>query len=140
MEAAALLDRFFDFTYAYRFGPQAHDVVLATLLAEEGGEPLSQAVYLPDRRAAALQAPELQARLECVDDDWWITVTARRFARWVHIEDRAYHAAENWFHLTPGGSRRIRLVFDGKAGGDAAPAHSGEIYALNAERSLGYDG
>ncbi len=57
VEAAALLDRFFDFTYAYRFGPQAHDVVLATLLAEEGGEPLSQAVYLPDRRAGALQRP-----------------------------------------------------------------------------------
>jgi beta-mannosidase len=140
VEAAALLDRFFDFTYAYRFGPPTHDVVQATLRAEEGGEPLSQAVYLPDRRAAALKAPDLQARLERVDDEWWLTVTARRFARWVHIEDRSYDASENWFHLAPGESRRLRLVFDGKAGGDAAPAPSGEIYALNAEHPLGYDG
>lgn len=139
VEAAALLDRFFDFTYAYRFGPPMHDVVQATLFAQEGGEPLSQAVYLPDRRAAALKAPDLQAELEYVDDDWWLTVTARRFARWVHIEDHAYQASENWFHLAPGGSRRLRLVFDGKAGGDR-PVPSGEIYAINAEHSLGYDG
>jgi beta-mannosidase len=25
-----MLDHFFDFTYAYRFGPPAHDVVIAT--------------------------------------------------------------------------------------------------------------
>jgi beta-mannosidase len=140
VEAAALLDRFFDFTYAYRFGPPSHDVVLATLSAQEGGEPLSQAVYLPDRRAAVLRAPELQARLERVDDDWWLTVTTRRFARWVHIEDHAYHATENWFHLAPGASRRIRLVHEGKADGDPAPAPSGEIHAMNAERALSYDG
>ncbi|MFC4523507.1 beta-mannosidase [Cupriavidus pinatubonensis] len=140
VEAAALLDRFVDFTYAYRFGPPSHDVVIATLMDEDGGEPLSQAVYLPDRRAAALKPPELQAQVERVDDDWWLTITARRFARWVHIEDHAYQVTENWFHLGPGCSRRVRLMRDSADTSQVDAVPSGEIYAVNAERSLGYDG
>lgn len=140
VEAAALLDRFFDLTYAYRFGPPTHDVVVATLLAADSGEPLSQAIYLPDRRAAALKPPGLRAQLEQVEGEWWLTVSTQRFARWVHIEDHAYHAAENWFHLAPGSSRRVRLVHEGKVGVHAVPPPSGEVYAVNAELSLGYDG
>ncbi|MBF6988450.1 glycoside hydrolase family 2 protein [Cupriavidus sp. IK-TO18] len=140
IEASALLDRFFDFTYAYRFGPPTHDVVLATLLAGDSGEPLSQAVYLPDRRATALKAPGLRAQLEQVGDEWWLTVSAERFARWVHIEDVAYQASENWFHLAPGSSRRVRLVHERKGAAQAVTVPSGEIYAVNADHPLGYDG
>ncbi|CAJ94822.1 Glycoside hydrolase family 2 protein [Cupriavidus necator] len=141
IEAAALLDRFFDFTYAYRFGPPTHDVVVVTLHAADSGEPLSQAVYLPDRRAAALKPPGLRARLEQVDGDWWLTVSAQRFARWVHIDDHAFQATDNWFHLAPGSSRRLRLVHEaGKAGAHAPAIPSGEIHAVNAEHPLGYDG
>ncbi|MNL85007.1 hypothetical protein D3C87_2131670 [compost metagenome] len=67
-------------------------------------------------------------------------MSTQRFARWVHIEDHAYIAAENWFHLAPGSSRRVRLVHEGKVGVHAVPPPSGEVYAVNAEHSLGYDG
>lgn len=151
LEAAALLDHFFDFTYAYRFGPPAHDVVIATLHDDAPddaapGEPpapgnrlLSQSVFLPDRRASALRYPGLRASVACEDGVWWLTVSAQRFARWVHIDDHAYLPETDWFHLGPGESRRIRLMHDtaGMAGAGAIP--SGEIAALNADRPLAYD-
>jgi beta-mannosidase len=151
LEAAALLDLFFDFTYAYRFGPPAHDVVIATLhddapVDAAPGEPpapgnrlLSQSVFLPDRRASALRDPGLRASVACEDGVWWLTVSAQRFARWVHIDDHAYLPETDWFHLGPGESRRIRLMHDtaGMAGAGAIP--SGEIAALNADRPLAYD-
>ncbi|MEN7528820.1 glycoside hydrolase family 2 protein [Cupriavidus sp. DL-D2] len=140
--AAELIDHFFDFTYAYRFGAPAHDVVMATLCgADQTGNPLlSQSVFLHDRRADALRDPGLRASVACEDGVWWLTVTAQRFARWVHIEDHAYLPEADWFHLGPGASRRIRLMHEagGAAGIGAIP--SGEVSALNADRAVGYDG
>ncbi len=145
LSAAALLDHFFDFTYAYRFGPPTHDVVLATLHEADGsadGEaartPLSQAVYLPDRRAAALQAPAVSATVAREDGEWWLTVATQRFARWVHIEDSACFPEHDWFHLGPGECRRIRLKYEmaDATGADAIP--SGEVRALNAVRGTPY--
>ncbi|AQV96192.1 glycoside hydrolase [Cupriavidus necator] len=139
--AAAMLDHFFDFTYAYRFGPPAHDVVLATLQADDdrGAAPLSQAVYLPDRRASALHVPELRGSVECVQGEWWLTVGTRRFARWVHIEDHAFLPEQDWFHLGPGETRRIRLMNESGAGTLAGAIPSGEIYAINADQPASYD-
>lgn len=146
--AAELLDHFFDFTYAYRFGPPVHDVVLATLhdaspegcADETGNALLSQAVYLPDRRADALQDPGLRASVACEDGVWWLTVSTRRFARWVHVEDHAWLPETDWFHLGPGESRRIRLMHDAAALTHAGAIPSGEVAALNAPRSVSYDG
>jgi beta-mannosidase len=138
--AAAMLDHFFDFTYAYRFGPPAHDVVLATLHADDSDSaPLSQAVYLPDRSAGALHAPELHGSVECVQGEWWLTVGTRRFARWVHIEDHAFVPERDWFHLGPAETRRIRLMHENVPGAAAGAIPSGEIYAINADGPASYD-
>ena len=140
LAAAAMIDHFFDFTYAYRFGPPAHDVVLATLHDGAGRNALlSQAAYLPDRRAAALREPGLSGHVECVGGEWWLTVSTRRFARWVHIEDHAFRPVHDWFHLGPGESRRIRLMHETLEGRNADAIPSGEISALNAERPVSYD-
>lgn len=154
--AAELLDHFFDFTYAYRFGPPAHDVVVATLhdaapeAATQAGKPaadgavgnplLSQSVHLPDRRADALRDPGLHAAVSREDGDWWLTVGARRFARWVHVDDHAFVPEVDWFHLGPGETRRIRLMHDTAAGTASGAIPSGEVHALNAERAVPYDG
>jgi beta-mannosidase len=138
IEAASLMDTFFDFTYAYRFGPPAHDVVVATLEGADGGELLSQAAYLPDRRASALKPPGLKGDLECVAGEWWLTISTQRFARWVHIEDDVYQPAQDWFHLAPGESRRIRLMHEGGSQAPGALNPSGEIHAINAERPISY--
>jgi len=141
LAAAEMLDHFFDFTYAYRFGPPAHDVVIATLHEPgEGNALLSQSVYLPDRRAAALREPGLQASVTREDDAWWLAISTQRFARWVHIDGHEFQPETDWFHLGPGESRRIRLMHEvaGTGGGNAIP--SGEVFALNAHCSVSYDG
>ncbi len=152
LAAAELLDHFFDFTYAYRFGPPAHDVVLATLhdasgdatdsadSADSAGMPLSQAVYLPDRRADALREAGLHASVAREDGHWWLTVSTQRFARWIHVEDHAFLPEADWFHLGPGESRRVRLMVEatGMDAIDAIP--SGEVSALNAATPVFYRG
>jgi beta-mannosidase len=141
LAAAEMFDHFFDFTYAYRFGPPAHDVVIATLHREgEGNALLSQSVYLPDRRAAALCEPDLRASVAREDDAWWLTISTQRFARWIHIDDHAFQPEADWFHLGPGESRRIRLMHEAAGARDANAIPSGEVSALNAHRSVSYDG
>jgi len=139
LAAAALLDHFFDFTYAYRFGPPAHDVVVATL-RDVAGAPVSQSVYLPDRRASALRDPGLHASVAQEDGEWWLTIGTRRFARWVHVDDHAMVPEQDWFHLGPGESRRVRLMHDAASTGGADVIPSGEISALNAQTPVFYQG
>ena len=149
VSGAALADEFFDFAYAYRFGPRLHDVVHAAWI-DGSGAVVSEAFYLPDRSAAALAPPELHAQVERIDDQWWLTISARRFARWVQIDDANLQPASNHFHLAPGASRRVLLRADdgprhGEGRGEeglnrlaSAAIPMGEIRALNAPRPLGY--
>jgi beta-mannosidase len=117
-------------------------VVRATLSDPADGAMLSEAFYLPDRRACALQPPELSATVERLAGQWWLTVSARRFARWVHVDDAAFRAESDWFHLGPGSSRHIRLLPDPSHEGlDRSPQQAipmGEVYALNARRPTAY--
>ncbi|MGO4325717.1 glycoside hydrolase family 2 protein [Cupriavidus sp. 2TAF22] len=146
MGGAELAGTFFDFTYAYRFGPRTHDVVCATLCDPADGTQISQACYLPERSAAALEPPELAVALAREDGDWWLTISARRFARWVHIDDAAMRPEYDWFHLAPGACRRVKLLPEGDPNGGgqdvglacAAPIPMGEVHALNARRAVAY--
>ena len=125
-------------------------MVCAALVDPCDGALLSQACYLPDRSAAALEPPELTVGVARDDGDWWLTVSTRRFARWVHIDDIAFRAEHDWFHLAPGSQRRVKLLPDhGPKGGgregaqgvglaQADPIPMGEVHALNARRAIAY--
>nr|WP_027211442.1 hypothetical protein [Burkholderia sp. WSM2232] len=149
--AAACLDQFFDFTYAYRFGPRAHDVSIATLRDAASGRIVSETFHLPDRRISAPGDPGLTVAVQRAGDGWQLVVEAKRFARFVHIIDRHYRAAHDWFHLAPNrpcivplvplvpraplASQSVNVAHASKAAFKAdatygAPA--GEIRALNA--------
>ncbi|ABE30443.1 glycosyl hydrolases 2 family protein [Paraburkholderia xenovorans LB400] len=101
MSAAACLGQFFDFTHAYRFGPRAHDVVMATLHDKASGEIVSEAFYLPERRVAERHDLGVSVAAERNGDGWQLVIEAKRFARFVHIVDTHYRAAHDWFHLPP---------------------------------------
>jgi beta-mannosidase len=99
--AAACLGQFFDFTHAYRFGPRAHDVTLATLRDAASEEIVCEAFHLPERRISERHDLGLTAFTQRSGDGWQLVIETKRFARFVHIIDPHYRAARDWFHLAP---------------------------------------
>ncbi|MDD0809713.1 glycoside hydrolase family 2 protein [Curvibacter sp. RS43] len=124
-----LLGRFFDTTYAYRFGPPAHDVCVATLRAAHSQALLGWAVHLPQR---ALPRAELgwQTRLERDDQGLALYVTASRFSQYLHFSSASHRPDVDWFHLPPGVEQCIRL--QPREGVTVEPALAGgSLGALN---------
>lgn len=125
--AATLCDSFFDFTYAYRFGPAAHDVTVAAL-TDGTGTRLAEAFHFPQGRGAARHALGLSAELAATDSGWTLRVSTARLAQSVHIEDERFRAEDEWFHLAPGNERMVRLV---SREGSSGAVPDGEVHALN---------
>lgn len=153
LAAAEMSDRFFDTTYAYRFGPISHDVVTAqVLLAERDAEPIDESHYFPKGRALPRADLGLTAVVERQGDEWALRLATGRFACSVHVEDERFQADDGWFHLAPGVERVVRLrpragsqggsgvgVTDGTASaGRMVP--DGEVHALNALAPVRYRG
>ncbi|MES2635078.1 MAG: glycoside hydrolase family 2 protein [Pseudomonadota bacterium] len=110
VSATELLGYFEDLGYVYRFGPMPCDVIVASLV-DEGGHTVAQAFHFPGGLLARMQGDVgLTASAERVDgQDVWLHVTTRRFASCVQIAMPGYEPDDNFFHLAPGGSRRIRM-------------------------------
>jgi beta-mannosidase len=107
---AEVLHGFRDASYAYRFGPPQHDVVVASLYDKEDN--LSgQAFYFP----LGVQRPidqnlGLRATATQADDGAWsLEITTTRLAQWVVPSVNGYRPSDAWFHLAPGSSRQVRL-------------------------------
>lgn len=125
-----LIGHFVDPSYAYRFGPPAQDVILATLSPMSLDIKPSQAFHFPN----GLRFPQsadigLQAQAQPIGGGRYaLTVQAARFAQAVQIDVRGYQADDNYFHLEPGGRRTVALTPVGAAG----KAFSGFVTAFNA--------
>ncbi|GLR80332.1 glycoside hydrolase family 2 protein (plasmid) [Azospirillum oryzae] len=147
LAAAELSDRFFDTTYAYRFGPIPHDVVTVQLLsAERDAEPIDESHYFPKGRALPRSDLGLTAMVEDQGQVWALRLATGRFACSVHVEDERFQAEDAWFHLPPGVERVVRLrlragsgVEDGMASA-GRPVPNGEVHALNALAPVRYRG
>ncbi len=126
--SSSLFDGFRDVTYAYRFGPHGHELVVASLLDGDGAV-LSRTSYLPGGLSRPVQAEiGLQAHLEPADDQVWsLSVSTRRCAQFVFVDVPGFRAADSWFHLEPDGTAVTRLYPE--RGRDLVP--SGQVRALN---------
>ncbi len=107
-----LYGRFTDPTCAYGFGPPAHDVVAARLLADDG-TPIAHTSFVPapiplertrhrDVRVDAVAAWDGQGRLT-------LEVSAQRFARCVSIDAGDWFAWPDHVDVAPGMPRRVEL-------------------------------
>lgn len=125
-----LVGRFYDLTYAYRFGPRAHEAVVAQLVVE--GEVVSQAVH----RLGAPEAGEGAVAAELMEDagGWALALTAERLQPYVHIADAGFRPADDGFVLLPGERRLVRL--SGRE--QAAGRPEGEVLALGGRVLAGY--
>ena len=129
-----LLEGFTDVTHAFRFGPPSLDLVVASL-CDSSGARLSEAFYFPLGLAAE---PRDDLGLEAVPvalpgGDWDLVVSTRRFAQSVALDVGDLVPSDNFFHLSPGGTRTVRL----KSGPGSAPS-GGHAKALNADSAVAF--
>jgi beta-mannosidase len=109
--ADALFDAFVDSAYAYRFGPPAFDVVVATLTGAATGAVLGEAFHFPlgfpaePVRDLGLEAHAVPAGGGC----FALTVRAARFAYAVSIDAGPFLPDDDAFHVPPRGARTVRL-------------------------------
>ena len=124
LHATDLFGAFFDTTYAFRFGPPAHDVTVATLSDPQTGEVVSQAFYFPQGRARAMQDADIRVAVAQGDKGWYLELEADRLAQSVHIALDEGRATDDFFHLAPGFPRQIRLLTSSKPSGEVLTGSS----------------
>ena len=131
MAVAEAFDGFMDLSYAYRFGPPACDLAIATLRVEGRGQ-VAQAFHFP---LGLPSARELDLGLVATarpraDGGFEVSVRTRRFAQSLVIEAEGFAADDAWFHLAPGGERTVYLRRTSGSG-----PLKGTVQALNCESS-----
>jgi beta-mannosidase len=139
VHADALFEGFRDLTYAYRFGPPAHDVIAATL-RDAGTDVLRAATYYfpgalpadPDRSVG------LTVRTESTDDGYALVIGAERFAHAVAIDVEGFLPDDNYLHLEPGETRRIglRATHGAVPGGCVSALNSRDVVPIVAAEAL----
>jgi beta-mannosidase len=125
---ADLADGFLDLSYAYRFGPQAHHLVVTTLRHAEGI--LAQDFCFPAGRPSHC-ASDLGLTAEATrlpDGRSAIRLETRRFAQAVHFESANFLPRDEYFHMAPN-STRLLLLDD--AAGTAPAVLKGSVAAVN---------
>ncbi|HET9103102.1 MAG TPA: hypothetical protein VFN55_07070 [Solirubrobacteraceae bacterium] len=138
----AVLGRFVDAAWAYRFGPPTQDVI-ALSLERPDGELISQAFHLPAGRPAERLSPgDLGLRAEIIAPEPGpgeagpgraprLRVHSDRFAYGVRVGVAGYRPSDDAFSVAPGGERELVLHRLDRAG-DAVPgALRGSLTALN---------
>lgn len=126
--ALSMLDNFMDLSYAYRFGPPAQDLVVATLCSDDGA-PLGQGFFFPSGLPAERRDIGLTGTAHRVSsNEVRLTLCSEKFAQSVHIDAGHYQASDQYFHIPPRSSRDITL----RSGADnPAAAFAATVTALN---------
>lgn len=110
----AMLGRFCDTTYAYRFGQRTIRVVAVRLIAADGSV-VSEDCYFPEQLPSAQHADSILeatvTQTEAPAGESWLEVTFRskRFCQAVAIDAPGFQPSDNYFHLLPGAEKAIQL-------------------------------
>ena len=132
---AELFEHFIDLTHAYRFGPPAYDVAVASV---RGQTAIADAHYfvneLPSHAAAGDGGLVASGSLTA-DGTLELRVSAASFAQAVAIDVPGFVADDSYFNLCPGQQRscQLRPLALGAGAKPAKPAKPrGQVHALNA--------
>jgi len=130
----ALIGRFVDVNWSYRFGPPAQDLVVLSLERERDGitEVVSQVFRHPAGRPGRLESAAelgLAANLDVTENgNPVLSLRTRRFAYGVRVRLPGLRPSDDAFGLEPGHERRVPLVRAVRAGVLVGP---GVLTALN---------
>jgi beta-mannosidase len=128
--ATELFGAFFDTTYAFRFGPPAHDVTIGRLTI--AGDEIASAFHFPRGRSSATHAASLVAEIGENAAGVHVTISSDRLAQSVSLAFPGYLPDDNWFHLAPGQPKRVRL----RPFGERPERIEGEIRQLGSSSVL----
>jgi beta-mannosidase len=110
ISAYELMGRFFDISYAYKFGPPGHEATSISLMDKAGKTVLAEAFHFPVGRRNTRRELGLSARIEGDGAERTLVISTKRFAQSVHIAADGFRPSENWFHLAPGREKRVALI------------------------------
>lgn len=131
-----LFGAFFDTTYAFRFGPPSHDIVVARLRLPDGGAVVADAFHFPLGRSKAFHDADLQVSLLREGSVWFAELVTDRAAQSLHFSLDGFRPDDDWFHLAPGAPKRVRLhLLPGRSEEDVP---SGEVTSLGGSRSFAF--
>jgi beta-mannosidase len=135
LNVEAMLGRFVDASWAYRFGPPTQDLIAVSLERESDGgiELVSQSFSFPAGRPATPDSADVLGLSAAIAPDG-IRVASRRFAYAVRIRVPGHEPTDDAFSVEPGHERLIGLV--PAAGADEHGTGSGTLTALNLRGSV----
>ncbi len=112
--AEAVFGAFADPVHAYRFGPSAHDALVARLL-DSSGEVVHEDVLFVGGHHLPMQAETVLAGEVAVREDGTVAVTLQsdRLLQGVTVDAKGLLPLDAGFHLTPGRPRTVRLQPEG---------------------------
>jgi len=135
----AVIGRFVDAAWAYRFGPPAQDAIVVSLERDErerGPRMLSQAVRFPAGRPLEREtAEQLGLSVETAalaSADVRVRLASARLAYGVRIEAPGYLPSDNGFFIEPGAGREVTL----RRLAHASACAVGRLTALNMHGQL----
>jgi beta-mannosidase len=128
-----ILGHFVDASYAYRFGPPGHDLVVVSLFHNGADVPFGQSFRFSTQRPVQ-RSPISEVGLSAEstsksDGTVALLVTSRRFAWGVRVTSPGYLPDDCYFGIEPGGKRLVTLT---PTGDELVPARP-IITAINAE-------
>lgn len=137
LAATDLFGAFFDTTYAYRFGPPAHDVTIGRITRASSGEHLADAFYFPQGRTPALHDAKVDLTLTRLEErDWAIDLATDHLAQNVHLTCPGFHVEQNYFHLAP--QMPLRLILRASNAAESAILPSGTVTHLASSTTLNF--
>lgn len=124
----SLFDHFMDLSYAYRFGPPAQDLVVASLFDARNAL-RSQAFYFCNGLPNTMTDIGLTATARRVSPtQMQVTIACDKLAQSVRIDTDHGRAADQYFHVAPRSSRDVVIDIDSSL---ATNSFSGTVTALN---------
>ena len=132
LSADEILGGFYDVSYAYRFGPAHHNVVVATWFDSER-RVISEAVHFIGRAIPAAGRDvklETTAEIRC-HGEYRITLCADRFLQGVQVAAKGFLPDDNYFHLPPNRTKAVMF----RARSPQPAAFQASVEALNMDAS-----
>jgi beta-mannosidase len=134
--ATDLFGAFFDTTYAFRFGPPSHDVTVARLRLPDGGAVVADAFHFPQGRSKAVHDAEVVVTVAQDGGAWFVDLSTDRLVQSLHFSIDGYRPTDDWFHLAPGGAKRVPLR--PLPGRNSAETPTGEVLTPGGVRSFAF--